>query len=148
MARSSQAKTAKPRPKRRRLPRNTPPPEPPSVVEMVQRLRAGEADAKALSPENRRRCVQYLGVEGLSVPEMAQLMGCSDRTSARDRAQIQDDAALEPDPAFRGRFAGRLAAGARGGNAVEKGRSDPSRPRALRMADGFDRTSEEIFSRD
>lgn len=80
-----------------------------SVVDLVQSLRSGDVASGALSVDNRRRCVHYLGVEGLSVPEIAQLIGCSDRTITRDRAHLQDKAMLRPDPQLPGRFAGRLA---------------------------------------
>lgn len=79
-----------------------------SVIDMVQAIREGRLKGKDMSVSQRRSCVQYLGSEGLTVPEMAQLLGCSDRTIARDRVAIQEAMALEHDPKLVGRFAGKL----------------------------------------
>ena len=81
-----------------------------SVIDMVQAIRDGRLKGRQMSVEQRRRCVQYLGSEGLTVPEMAQMLGCSDRTIARDRSAIQEAMTLEPDPKLAGRFAGKLVA--------------------------------------
>ena len=77
-----------------------------SVIDMVQAIRDGRLKGKQMTVEQRRRCVQYLGSEGLTVPEMAQMLGCSDRTIARDRSAIQEAMTLEPDPKLVGRFRG------------------------------------------
>lgn len=79
-----------------------------SVIDLVQAIRDRRLSSKQLTKEQRKNCVQYLGSEGLSVPEMAQLLGVSDRTIARDRAAIQVEIALEHDPKLAGQFAGKL----------------------------------------
>jgi hypothetical protein len=81
-----------------------------SVIDMVQAIRDGRLKGKQMTVEQRRSCVQYLGSEGLTVPEIAQMLRCSDRTIARDRAAIQEAMTLEPDPKLAGRFAGKLVA--------------------------------------
>ena len=50
----------------------------------------------------------HLSAEGLSVPEIAQVLKRSERTIARDRKAIQEANALQQDPRFAGEMAGVL----------------------------------------
>lgn len=79
------------------------------VLETIREIKSSIFDPKRLSPEDRQACVMHLGLEGLSVPEIAQVMKVSDRTVARDRKAIQEVNAIEHDPKLAGQFAGRLA---------------------------------------
>lgn len=80
------------------------------VLEIIRDIKNTSLDPKSLSSEDRRACVMHLGIEGLAVPEIAQILKVSDRTIARDRKAIQEANAIEHDPELAGRFAGRLVA--------------------------------------
>lgn len=86
------------------------PPRERSVIELIQEIRSGTVDPGCLSAEDRQACVRHLGAEGLAVPEIAQVLRCSDRTITRDRKALQEAAAITPDPALAGRTAGQLIA--------------------------------------
>ena len=81
-----------------------------TVTDVVADIRADVTDPRGITPEDRRRCVEYLGVEGLSITEIAQLMKRSGRTIARDRVQIQQANALVATPELADRMAGQLNA--------------------------------------
>jgi hypothetical protein len=84
--------------------------EPPerSVVDLIMEIRSGKTDPRSLAPGDRQACVAHLRTEGLSVPEIAQVLKCSDRTITRDRKALQEIAALAHDPKLAGRIAGQL----------------------------------------
>jgi transposase-like protein len=75
---------------------------------VITDLRSGELHPTSLSTEDRRRCVLLLQCEGMSVAEIARLLGVCERTIARDRVAIHQEHAIEPDPQLRGRIAGQL----------------------------------------
>jgi len=79
------------------------------VLEVIRAIKIGGLDPKRLSLEDRQACVMHLGLEGLSVPEIAQVLNVSDRTVMRDRKALQRANAIEHDPKLAGQFAGRLA---------------------------------------
>jgi len=79
-----------------------------NVIDIIRQIKANGLDPNDLSKIERRRCVQHLSGEGLSVPEIAQVMGVSDRTVARDRKAIHEEEALEHDPHLASLMAGRL----------------------------------------
>jgi len=81
---------------------------PRNVIDIIRQIKAEGLDPNHLSKIERRRCVQHLSGEGLAVPEIAQVMGVSDRTVARDRKAIHEEQALEHDPHFASLIAGRL----------------------------------------
>jgi len=80
------------------------------VLEVIREIKTGTFDPKCLSPGDRQSCVMHLGVEGMSVAEIADVLKVSDRTVMRDRKAIQEANAIEHDPKLAGQFAGRLAA--------------------------------------
>jgi len=80
------------------------------VLEVIRTIKTGALDPKRLSIEDRQACVMHLGLEGLSVPEIAQVLSVSDRTIMRDRKAIQEANAIQHDPELAGQIAGRLAA--------------------------------------
>lgn len=85
-----------------------PPPVERSVLDLVLEIRAGTADPRHLSAQDRQACVAHLTGEGLSVPEIAQFLKRNERTITRDRKAIQELAALDHDPKLAGQMAGQL----------------------------------------
>ena len=69
-----------PRTKQEPVPEDT---EPRPAIEILRQIKSKELDAKSLTPDDRRVCVQHLLGEGLSNAEMAHLLGCHDRTIER-----------------------------------------------------------------
>jgi hypothetical protein len=80
----------------------------PSVLHTLRGLKDGSVNPKALAPEHRQACVAHLWMEGLSVPEMAELFKCHERTITRDRREIERKFALQLDENFAPRIAGQL----------------------------------------
>ena len=78
------------------------------VLELLGEIKSGRLAPKDLKPEDRRACVQHLGAEGYSVPEIAQVLKFSERTIARDRKANQEASALAPDPAYTPVLVGQL----------------------------------------
>lgn len=79
------------------------------VLDVIRGIQHGHLNPRDLSLEERRLCVAHLGAEGLSVPEMAQILRRCERTIARDRRATHEENAIEADPRLAGIFAGRLA---------------------------------------
>jgi hypothetical protein len=84
------------------------------VLDLIAKLKEGEIRGKTLSASDRRRCVDYLTGEGLSIPEIAQLLGRTERTIQRDRAFIRTQNALSVTPGFPNELAGEMLREARG----------------------------------
>lgn len=63
--------------------------ETPSPITLVRDLQSGKISASSLSTEARQVCVEYLGNEGYSVGEIAEVLKISIRTIHRDRDQIK-----------------------------------------------------------
>ena len=78
------------------------------VLELIRQIKAGSLDPQNLAAAERQACVMHLSAEGLSVPEIGQVLKRSDRTIARDRRAIQEANALQQDPKFAGEMAGIL----------------------------------------
>jgi transposase-like protein len=102
-----------------------------SVLELIRRIKSGAVNRKGLSVEDRRACVQHMSLEGMTVPEIAQVLGVGDRTIRRDRKAIQQANALDPDPNLVYEMAGRLwqeaeASRARIRQITRSGETDPS----------------------
>lgn len=79
-----------------------------SVLELVREIKERRLSGKSLTPEDRRRCVEYLIAESLPVPEIAEMMDVDDRTIQRDKREIRHANALTRDPALCGEMAGFL----------------------------------------
>jgi len=60
-----------------------------SPITLVRDLQSGMISATSLSTEARQVCVEYLGNEGYSVGEIAEILKISIRTVHRDRDQIK-----------------------------------------------------------
>ena len=78
------------------------------VLEVIRQIKAGSLDPQHLAAAERQACVMHLSAEGLSVPEIAQVLKRSERTITRDRRAIQEANALQQDPKFAGEMAGIL----------------------------------------
>ena len=74
--------------------------EPEGVIAMIRRIQQGTLSGKSLSIEDRRRCVEYMTLEGYSVPEIAEVMQVTDRTIGRDRDAIRKANAVHVHPSF------------------------------------------------
>ena len=79
-----------------------------AVLDVIRDINGGSVNPKQLSTAERRACVKHLGAEGFSVADMAQILKRNERTIARDRQVLQEEAALEHDPRLCGQLAGRL----------------------------------------
>lgn len=97
------------------LPENlTPPPSKPpeaegySVLSVIRQIKARTMRGKELAPEDRQACVLHLGVEGLSIPEIAEFLGVHERTIKRDRRAMREANTIVHDPAMAGQMAGQL----------------------------------------
>ena len=72
------------------------------VLELIRQIKSGSLDPRQLPAAERQACVKHLSAEGLSGPEIGQVLKRSDRTIARDRKAIQTGnkqariAAMEP----------------------------------------------------
>ena len=79
-----------------------------TLLDLIAGIRAGSISPKALGIADRHACVAHLSAEGLSTPQIAQVLSCSDRTIERDKKKIQEANTLRHDPALAGRMAGML----------------------------------------
>lgn len=79
-------------------------------LELLAKVRAGTLSGKMLGAAERQSLVALLAADGLSGPEIAQILQVSDRTVERDRRDIRDRHALPRDPKLVGQMAGRLLA--------------------------------------
>lgn len=108
---------------------------PRGVLQILREIKTGTLDPKILRAEDRQACVTHLGLEGATVPEMAQLLGVSDRTIARDRKAIQQQHAIHTDPTLAPLIAGRLMQEAETSNArLRRIGRDPQTPPAVKVA--------------
>lgn len=80
----------------------------PSPITLVRDLQSGRISATSLSTEARQICVEYLGNEGYSVGEIAEVLKISIRTIYRDRDQIRVSHAISFTPDMVERQAGQL----------------------------------------
>jgi DNA-binding CsgD family transcriptional regulator len=78
------------------------------VLSLIRQLQTGTINGSALSPSNRRLCVEHLTSEGYTVPEIAQILSISDRSVKRDRMAIRQAHAVEMTPEFIAAMAGML----------------------------------------
>ena len=79
-----------------------------SVIRLIREIKAGTLRGRMLAPADRQRCVEHLGIEGMSNPEIAEILGVSERTVIRDRIAIKQANALQHDPELTAQTAGRL----------------------------------------
>lgn len=68
------------------------------AIALLRAIRSGEVSGRTIGPEERRRIVAHLASEGVSIAELAEILGVAERTIARDRAQLRKEAALLVGP--------------------------------------------------
>jgi len=81
---------------------------PESPISLVKAIRNNVIPAKALTREPRQTCVEYLGSEGYSTGEIAEILKVHPRTIRRDREDIRERNAVSIDPDFIARHVGQL----------------------------------------
>lgn len=79
-------------------------------LELLAKVRSGTLSGRMLGATERQSLVALLAADGLSGPEIAQILQVSDRTVERDRRDIRDRHALPRDPKLVAQMAGRLLA--------------------------------------
>jgi len=105
-----------------------------SVLKLLKLVRSGSLSGKNLAMEDRLRCVEHLTGEGVSVPEIAELLGVSERTIARDRVQIRRNNALQPNSLLVSEIAGVVLHDAeRAIGRMRRLARDPNVPPAVRL---------------
>ncbi len=81
-----------------------------TIHDLVRAIQAGEVSGRALAPEDRQRCVEFLLAEGYSVVEISEVLKVHERTIQRDKLAIRSANALQRDESLPGRMAGYLVA--------------------------------------
>lgn len=79
-----------------------------SVTSLLRDIQQGGLDAKSLSLDDRRACVEHLTGEGFSVAEICEILRTPRRTIARDREAIRRANSLKVGPNFALEVAGEL----------------------------------------
>jgi transposase len=82
----------------------------PQSLDLLQKIKSGQMEAKLDDPEKRRLLVALLMKEGHSTPEIAHLLKVSDRTIERDRQALRESNAITKDPKLVEQMAGKLLA--------------------------------------
>jgi DNA-binding transcriptional ArsR family regulator len=77
-----------------------------SVLSLLQDLKQGAIGIDAITIEDRRSCVAHLVAQGMTAPEIAEILRMTERTVYRDLRALRDANALHPDPAFTRELAG------------------------------------------
>ncbi len=79
-----------------------------TIHDLVRAIQAGEVSGRALAPEDRQRCVEFMLGEGYSVVEISGVLKVHERTIQRDKLAIRSANALQRDESLPGRMAGYL----------------------------------------
>ena len=69
----------------------------PTIIPLIQGLKSGTIAPRTISPSSRRMCIQEFLVEGLTVPEIAMILKCSERTIFRDLKTLRRQRVLLPE---------------------------------------------------
>lgn len=105
-----------------------------SVIKLIRQIKAGTLRGNMLAPPDRQRCVEHLTWEGVSAPEIAEILGLSERTINRDRAQLRSDNAISRDPALAGELAGLIVQQSeRAATSLRRLGKDPATPPSVRV---------------
>lgn len=78
------------------------------VLSLIKQIKENRLNPKSLSAEERRRCVDVLGSEGYTVPQIAEILKHGERTIHRDRTHLREAHALQVHPNFALQLAGEL----------------------------------------
>lgn len=79
-----------------------------SVLSTIQAIKDGRLNPKVLSEIERRECVEVLSGEGLTQPQIAEILKISDRTVRRDLEAIDYRNELNPDVSLAKRIIGNM----------------------------------------
>jgi len=80
-----------------------------SAIQILQDINSGFLNPKLLVKVERQKCVELLVVsEGYTIPQIAQVLKCSDRTINRDLKDIHSRNALSPDIEFAKQLIGQV----------------------------------------
>lgn len=105
-----------------------------SVIKLIRQIKAGTLRGRMLAPPDRQRCVEHLTWEGVSAPEIAEILGLSERTVNRDRAQVRSDNAISRNPALAGELAGVIMQQSeRAAATLRRLGKDPATPASVRV---------------
>ena len=103
------------------------------VLELIGKVRSGELSGRTLDVPTRRRCVMALLAEGYAIAEIAGVLGCSERTVARDRAAMREALSAALEDRWLPRMLGTLLAEAEGSamrlKRIARDRSTPAQTR-------------------
>ncbi len=80
------------------------------TIEVLHKIKAGTIAGKTLAPADRRQVVVFLAADGMSTPEIAQILQVSDRSVERDKRAIRESNAIPNDPKLVEQMVGRLMA--------------------------------------
>jgi hypothetical protein len=78
------------------------------VLSLIAQIKDKKLQPQLLAVEDRRRCVEFLRVEGYGLAEIGQILACSERTIRRDDEHLRAQHALSPDPRLAERMIGQL----------------------------------------
>lgn len=78
------------------------------VLTLIKQIKENTLDPVVLSADDRRRCVDVLWSEGVSVAETAQILKCAERTIFRDRSELRSSHSLHLHAEFAPQMAGEL----------------------------------------
>lgn len=67
------------------------------VTALLQGLSSGEVRGRGLTHLERRACVRQLVADGFTSDQMVTLLGVSERTITRDRKEVNQELAVQPD---------------------------------------------------
>ena len=82
------------------------------TLEMIQALKDGALDPKALSKDEIEECVEFLDEEGYKQAQIGEILKRTDRTIRRDLVDIGKKRALSPDVNQAKRIIGQMFHGA------------------------------------
>ena len=80
-----------------------------SVIELLQEISSGLLDPKLLDASSRQRCIQALKDEGRTIPQISNLLHCSERTVRRDWKVLKEQNAITADSEFCKQTIGELS---------------------------------------
>ena len=79
-----------------------------SFITLIRGIQQRSISPRSLSPEDRRHCIEHLTADGYSALEIAEILQVSERTVARDRAEIRQANAVSREPKLTGEMVGQL----------------------------------------
>lgn len=88
--------------------RHRKPKELPPAAELLRRIQSGDLDPRNIRQEERHICVELLTAEGHSIHQIAMVLKASERTIARDRAEIRRSNAVVASPGLVAEMAGAI----------------------------------------